>query len=149
MHLTNSLTVMWQVMLNGWLSLWLGTPHSYHYAITKNWTPRNTQNHHILRFPFVPSLTSNLLVGGLGVQYLLNNPPQSKALSYCMWCWDKENSCRTKQTTLDDVKQEIRDFFTAVPSGLLKIKCRVSVVHSCKRVFKIVGPTMESDTKWG
>jgi len=68
---------------------------------------RNTQNDNILRFLFVFSLTSNLLVGGLGVEYLLNDPP-AKGRSYCMWCWDKQKSCKSKQTKLDDVKQHIR-----------------------------------------
>ena len=65
----------------------------------------------------MPSLTNNLLVGGLGVEYLVNDPTQDPILLHVVLGLRERLQIKT---TLDDVKQQIRYVFTAVPFDLLR-----------------------------
>jgi hypothetical protein len=47
---------------------------------------------------------------------------------------------------LDELEQQIRDTFSAVPLELVRKMC--PCLAGCRSVFKLLGPVMKSDTMW-
>jgi len=118
--------------------------------IMKNCTSCKIEHRQILWLLFVRGFKTSLIVGRLGVedqQNDLREVPILRHVIYYLWCLAKQELCRSKSRTCDELDQQMWNTFVAVP---LNSQRRVlSLYHSaCRSMCKTLGPALKSETEW-
>jgi hypothetical protein len=84
--------------------------HIFWGKILKNCTSCMIEHHQILWLLFVRGFKMSLIVGGLGVedqQNGLREVPILRHVIYYLWCLAKQEVCRSKSRTCDELDQHI------------------------------------------